>query len=158
MSDGALQTVVLEEAVEEAICRHGEEGYPAEVCGLLLGKIEEGRVGVMEAVRAKNVAEKGRQADRYEIDPKDVLAAMNAAAAKGLDVVGVYHSHPDHPAMASKTDTELAWEGWAYVIVSVVKGRAGVVHGWVLRGGTMEMLGMITWGMGPGSSGGRWGG
>jgi proteasome lid subunit RPN8/RPN11 len=132
--------------VEEAIARHGEEGYPGEACGLLLGRVEEGLVTVVEAVRGRNVCEKGREGDRYVVEPRDVLSAMKEAEKAGMEVVGVYHSHPDHPAAASRTDAELAWEGWAYVIVSVVRGKAGEIAAWALRGGgAMEPVGLVSW-------------
>ncbi len=143
-----LVTVVLQAGVEEAIGGHGVAAYPGECCGLLIGRVEEGRAVVVEAVRARNVCEKGREPDRYVVEPRDVLAALKAAAAKGLDVVGVYHSHPDHPAAASKMDADLAQPLWAYVIVSVVKARASELRAWTAGdpGTPMRELGVVSWG------------
>ena len=97
---------------------HGVEGYPHEICGMMLGRNGE----VTEAHRARNtIVERAR--DRYEIDPRDQIRIQRDADARGLDVVGYYHSHPDHPARASVFDTERAWAGYVYVIVAIEKGR-----------------------------------
>ncbi|HXL78906.1 MAG TPA: M67 family metallopeptidase [Candidatus Eisenbacteria bacterium] len=102
----------------EAIQAHGSEGYPDEVCGLMLGNDHV----VTDVRRARNlIVERSR--DRYEIDPLDQIRIQREADAAGLDVIGYYHSHPDHPAQASRFDTERAWAGYVYVIVSIEKGK-----------------------------------
>jgi len=101
-----------------AIQAHGAEGYPDEICGLMLGT---DRV-VTEVRRARNIIVE-RSRDRYEIDPLDQIRIQREADAAGLDIVGYYHSHPDHPAQASRFDTERAWAGYVYVIVSIEKGK-----------------------------------
>ena len=70
--------------------------------------------------------------DRYEMDPKALLAVEREAKAGGMSVMGVYHSHPDNPARPSATDLERAWPGYAYVIVSVRQGRAAEWGCWCL--------------------------
>jgi proteasome lid subunit RPN8/RPN11 len=102
----------------EAIEAHGAEGYPDEIYGLMLGT---DRV-VTEVRRARNIIVE-RSRDRYEIDPLDQIRIQREADAAGLDIVGYYHSHPDHPAQASRFDTERAWAGYVYVIVSIEKGK-----------------------------------
>jgi len=102
----------------EAIDAHGAEGYPDEICGLMLGT---DRV-VTEVRRARNIIVE-RSRDRYEIDPLDQIRIQREADAAGLDVIGYYHSHPDHPAQASRFDTERAWSGYVYVIVSIENGQ-----------------------------------
>ena len=103
-----------------AINAHAEDGYPHEVCGFLVGPRGGGRVN--EAVRATNlVVERAR--DRYEIDPRDMIRIQRRVDDEGLDLVGYYHSHPDHPARASVFDAERSWAGPVYVIVSCEKGR-----------------------------------
>src|SRR6476661_104539 len=77
---------------------------------------------VSEVRRARNIVVE-RARDRYEIDPRDHIRIQREADAAGLDIVGYYHSHPDHPAQASRFDTERAWAGYVYVIVSVEKGK-----------------------------------
>ncbi|GIW70679.1 MAG: hypothetical protein KatS3mg102_0221 [Planctomycetota bacterium] len=116
-----------------AIIEHAEEGYPAEVCGLLLGRQAEQGCTVECALRARNL-EPARARERYELDPRDYLRADEQARAQGLEIVGVYHSHPDHPARPSATDRERAWEGWRYLIVAVAAGRAQQVRAWRLAG------------------------
>ena len=100
---------------------HGAEGYPHEICGIMLGPRGEGRVS--EVRRARNIIVE-RARDRYEIDPRDHIRIQREADADGQDIVGYYHSHPDHPAQASRFDTERAWSGYVYLIVSVANGEA----------------------------------
>ncbi len=103
-----------------AVEAHAAEGYPYEVCGFLIGPL--GRRRITEARRAGNlVTERAR--DRYEIDPRDHIRVQKECDSKGLEVVGYYHSHPDHPAQASVFDAERAWAGPLYLIVSVSRGR-----------------------------------
>jgi proteasome lid subunit RPN8/RPN11 len=116
------------EAALEAVRAHAEEGYPDEVCGVLVGP--SGRNWVSEARRARNTIT-DRARDRYEIDPLDQIRIQRECDASGLDVLGYYHSHPDHPARPSVFDTERAWASTLYVIVSVVKGRQVDVGGFV---------------------------
>jgi len=104
----------------EAIRTHGAEGYPNEICGVMIGPHAEGSVTITR--RARNVIV-DRARDRYEIDPRDHMKIQREADAAGLDIVGYYHSHPDHPAQASRFDTERAWAGYVYLIVSVQAGR-----------------------------------
>ncbi len=77
---------------------------------------------VTDVRRARNIIVE-RSRDRYEIDPLDQIRIQREADAAGLDVIGYYHSHPDHPAQASRFDTERAWAGYVYVIVSIEKGK-----------------------------------
>ena len=104
----------------EAIEAHGAEGYPDEICGVMLGTLAD-RV-VTEVRRARNIIVE-RSRDRYEIDPRDHIRIQREADAKGMDIVGYYHSHPDHPAQASRFDTERAWAGYVYLIVAVHGGK-----------------------------------
>lgn len=99
---------------------HGAEGYPHEICGIMLGPRGEGRV--TEVRRARNIIVE-RARDRYEIDPRDHIRIQKEADAMGYDIVGYYHSHPDHPAQASRFDTERAWSGYVYLIVSIQEGK-----------------------------------
>jgi proteasome lid subunit RPN8/RPN11 len=112
----------------EAIREHGAEGYPHEICGIMLGPRGEGRVS--EVRRARNIIVE-RARDRYEIDPRDHIRIQREADAEGLDIVGYYHSHPDHPAQASRFDTERAWAGYVYVIVSIQNAKPVDQNGFV---------------------------
>jgi proteasome lid subunit RPN8/RPN11 len=107
---------------------HGAEGYPNEICGIMVGPRGEGRV--TEVRRARNTIV-DRSRDRYEIDPRDQIRIQREADADGLDIVGYYHSHPDHPAQASRFDTERAWAGYVYLIVSIENGKPVDANGFV---------------------------
>jgi proteasome lid subunit RPN8/RPN11 len=111
----------IEQPALEAIKAHGAEGYPHEICGIMLGPRGDGRV--TEVRRARNIIVE-RARDRYEIDPRDHIRIQKEADAMGFDIVGYYHSHPDHPAQASRFDTERAWAGYVYLIVSIEEGKA----------------------------------
>jgi proteasome lid subunit RPN8/RPN11 len=104
----------------DAIEAHGAEGYPDEICGVMLGP--QGERVVTEVRRARNIIVE-RSRDRYEIDPRDHIRIQRDADATGQDIVGYYHSHPDHPAQASRFDTERAWAAYVYVIVSIQGGK-----------------------------------
>jgi len=112
--------VKIAAAALEAIRSHGAEGYPHEICGILVGP--RGDRTATQAKRAKNIIVE-RARDRYEIDPRDHIRIQREADADGQDIVGYYHSHPDHPAHASRFDAERAWAGYVYVIVSVAQGK-----------------------------------
>src|SRR5271169_2550742 len=109
--------LVLPREVQEEIFAHARSGYPHEVCGVLLGKMHGIAPGerreAVSSFRAKNLNE-DRPHDRYLMDPSDMNAADVAARERGLEIVGFYHSHPDHPAVASKTDLENSspWGGY----------------------------------------------
>lgn len=115
---------MLPASVETRIRCWAREAYPAEGCGLLLGDRgeERGRVRVERAMRAVNLAAPVER-DRFEVDPGDHLRARLEARSEGLEVVGVWHSHPDRPAHPSQLDARGATRGWSHVIVSVWGGR-----------------------------------
>jgi proteasome lid subunit RPN8/RPN11 len=112
--------VKIQQDALDAIRSHGAEGYPHEICGIMIGP--RGGRTVTEVKRARNIVVE-RARDRYEIDPRDHIRIQREADAGGQDIVGYYHSHPDHPAQASRFDTERAWAGYVYVIVSVNQGK-----------------------------------
>ena len=120
----------------EKIRRHGEENYPHECCGALLGRDanSEGRPEreILELYPLVNRREDSPRT-RFSVAPGDVMDADRAAEARGLDVVGWYHSHPDHPARPSEYDREHAWPWYSYIIVSVTKGVAGEMTSWRLQ-------------------------
>ena len=114
-----------------AVNAHAEEGYPHEICGFLIGP--RGGSRVVRAVRARNTVVE-RAADRYEIDPRDMIRTQREADDAGEDILGYYHSHPDHPARASVFDTERAWAGPVYLIVSCEKGKVVDANAFVATG------------------------
>jgi len=117
----------------DAIRRHGADAYPEEGCGFLLGTVtDDGENRVSALHRAEN-REDERRTRRYELTADEYRAADTAAGEQGLDVVGVYHSHPDHPARPSETDLEEAtFPGYTYVIVSVHDGIPEALTAWAL--------------------------
>ncbi|MGH9579980.1 MAG: Mov34/MPN/PAD-1 family protein [Terriglobales bacterium] len=122
----------------EAIRRHGEETYPHECCGVLLGRIEGDERRVSATVRAGNTRQDSPQ-NRYQIDPRELVRIQGQARESGLDIVGFYHSHPDHPARWSRTDlAEAHWYGCSYVITSVEAGRAAATNSFALAGTAEE--------------------
>jgi proteasome lid subunit RPN8/RPN11 len=133
-----------------------EQAYPAECCGLLLGELqrEDGANTadtkvLLEVWETQNAWEKAladgslpdialstgqhlAKTERYWIDPKDLLTAQRSARDRGLSILGVYHSHPDHPAIPSECDRSLAWAEYSYIIVSVQQGVAQTIRCWSL--------------------------
>jgi proteasome lid subunit RPN8/RPN11 len=118
----------------EDLRRHGEETYPHESCGVLLGRLDGGRRRVTSVVRCGNTRDDSPH-NRYTIDPKDLLRIERQGRERGEDIVGFYHSHPDHPAQWSPTDlAEAHWTGCSYVITAVAKGRADLTRSFELQG------------------------
>lgn len=117
----------------DAIRRHGEETYPNEGCGILIGTIQGPTRTVRSTIRCNNIS--GSAQTRYDIDPRELIRAQREAHVRGLDVVGFYHSHPDHPARWSPTDLKQAhWIGCSYVITAIDNGIATGTSSFVLTG------------------------
>lgn len=126
-------SVHMEECVIDSIARHAEGGYPNEICGLLLGKDVDGRRVISNSIPVENTFEKGEQYHRFSITPQAMLAAEKLARLDRLDVVGVYHSHPNAPARPSEYDLDhAAWTSWTYLIVSVQDGNTADIRAWKL--------------------------
>src|SRR5687767_7065173 len=122
----------ISEELLEGIREHGKKAYPNECCGVLLGRIEDSRKSAVELRAMENTREDSPR-NRYLISSRELLEAEKAARARGLDIVGVYHSHPDHPARPSEFDREHAFPWYSYVIVSVQGGKAQDLTSWTLR-------------------------
>jgi proteasome lid subunit RPN8/RPN11 len=118
-----------------AVRQHGEQTYPNECCGVLLGQIEDdGTRIVTSAARCGNTRSDSPQ-NRYHIDPKELVRIQRAGRERGEDIIGFYHSHPDHPAQWSPTDlAEAHWFGCSYVITAVAKGNAAMTNSFELTG------------------------
>jgi len=115
--------------------KHGEETYPHECCGVLLGRFEDdGSKTVTQISRAGNTRDDSPH-NRYNIDPRELIRIQREGRERGEDIVGFYHSHPDHPAKWSSTDlAEAHWFGCSYVITSVEKGKAITTNAFELEG------------------------
>jgi proteasome lid subunit RPN8/RPN11 len=128
----------LTEEIYRELRQHGEETYPHECCGVLLGRAEEGVNDVHESVRAGNTRTDSAH-NRYHIAPQELVRIQRQGRERGLDIVGFYHSHPDHPAQWSATDfAEAHWIGCSYVITSVEQRRAITTNSFLLTGTTEE--------------------
>jgi proteasome lid subunit RPN8/RPN11 len=115
-------------SVDAAIRTHGREAFPHECCGALLG-----RDGVVQQAHAlPNTTEEGPRR-RFLVRPDDYRVAEQQAGAAGLDLLGFYHSHPDHPARPSQFDLDHAWPSFSYVIVSVMSGEDRLLTSWRLK-------------------------
>ena len=124
----------INDMVHTQLRKHGEETYPHECCGVLLGKALEGINEVEIAVRAGNTRTDSAH-NRYHIAPQELISIQRQARQSNLDIVGFYHSHPDHPAYWSATDLQEAhWLGCSYVITSVEKGVAKQTNSFFLAG------------------------
>jgi len=119
--------VTITAEVEQAIREHGEEAYPFECCGALVG---HGSV-VSHVLPLPNTTSEGPRR-RFLVNPDDYRAAETAAATRNAELLGFYHSHPDHPARPSQYDLDHAWPFFSYIIVSVMDGSAGDMTVWRL--------------------------
>jgi proteasome lid subunit RPN8/RPN11 len=126
----------IDQTCYDQLRRHGEETYPHECCGVLLGRVEDDDQRLVTSVaRAGNTRTDSPQ-NRYNIDPRELIAIQRQARERGLDIVGFYHSHPDHPARWSSTDlADAHWLGCSYVITRVEKGQAQETNSFLLLGG-----------------------
>jgi proteasome lid subunit RPN8/RPN11 len=115
----------------EKINQHARSSYPEECCGVLMGRVsaEEKTVEDVAAIDNARSEERNR---RFLITPDDYIRAEKDAKSKSLDILGFYHSHPDHPARPSQYDFDHAWPWFSYLIVSVEKGEPSVASSWVV--------------------------
>ena len=125
----ASTTLNIPTACQKAIQEQGEHGYPHEICGLLIGKINSQGWQVSEVRQVENLNQE-RAADRFELDPAAYQRIDRELRGSGNEIIGVYHSHPDCPAKPSPTDLGSAWEGFAYPIISICDGRAADLRCW----------------------------
>ena len=139
--DGNFMLYFPKEIYNEIIS-HAKESYPHEACGALVGE-QKSNIREREAEASKNIVRscrmentnKDRANDRYEINPKELLKIEREASSNGLEVIGFYHSHPDHPDRPSVFDRERAWPLYSYLIVSIHKGKDISVKSWTFEDG-----------------------
>ena len=133
-----MSKLIVPQDVYDALRAHGEETYPHECCGALLGRPDAEGWRVLEAIRAGNTRTDSAH-NRYNIAPVELVKIQRSARDKGLEIAGFYHSHPDHPAQWSQTDfAEAHWLGCSYVITAVAQGRAAATNAFLLAGATEE--------------------
>jgi proteasome lid subunit RPN8/RPN11 len=133
-----MSVLRLTGTVYEALRVHGEETYPHECCGALIGRSTPEGWQVEAAVRAGNTRTDSAH-NRYHIAPVELVKIEREARGRSLSIAGFYHSHPDHPAHWSPTDlAEAHWLGCSYVITSVAQGKAAVTNSFLLAGTSEE--------------------
>ena len=137
-------TIKLQPQHQQTIFTYAENTYPEECCGIILGHLADNTKTVVEiwptenAWNAQTAAElpegKGiiTKESRYAIAPRDMLKAQRAARDRTLSIIGIYHSHPNHPAIPSEMDRAIAWAVYSYIIVSVPQGKAADLRSWCL--------------------------
>ena len=123
--------LILTDEIASRIRAHGAETYPHECCGALLGRDSDDSREVADLLPLTNQRNDSPRS-RFSISPEDFRAAELAAGERGIELVGWYHSHPDHPALPSEYDREHAWPWYSYVIVSVAGGEPGAITSWRL--------------------------
>ncbi|ARV60465.1 hypothetical protein BZZ01_19120 [Nostocales cyanobacterium HT-58-2] len=128
----------------QTICTHAETTYPDECCGIIVGYLTSEGKTVVEIMPTENAWNAETAADfpgektslskrrRYAIAPLVMLQAQKEARDRKLDIIGIYHSHTDHPAIPSEFDRQCAWQEYSYIIVSVHSGKAGDMRSWIL--------------------------
>lgn len=116
---------------------HFEAGYPNEACGALVGRASDDAHEVLEFHGMRNTIT-DRPWDRYALDPLEQLRVQKDAEARGLEIIGFAHSHPDHPAVPSRFDADHGWPFYSYVVASVQKGALVQARSWRLKDKTFE--------------------
>jgi proteasome lid subunit RPN8/RPN11 len=125
----------LSRADYESLRRHGEETYPHECCGILLGHTDDGGARIVTSTARCGNTRTDSPQNRYNIDTRDYIRIQREGRERGEDIIGYYHSHPDHPARWSQTDlADAHWPGYSYVITSVEKGKAASTNSFELTG------------------------
>ncbi|GHV22955.1 hypothetical protein AGMMS49959_14740 [Planctomycetales bacterium] len=126
--------LTLSPEITAAICREAEAAYPNEGCGILLGTLidDDRRVGE-KILPIENRFDADEQFHRFRIEPEDIMRAEKTARQERRELLGFYHSHPDHPAQPSEYDRDHALPFYSYVIVAVEKGKSAAVNSWRLN-------------------------
>lgn len=126
--------LIIPTTIHDQIAAHGAASYPYEGCGLLLGLVEGGRIVVSDIRPLPNVwPVESERPERFRIAEDDWRDVELDAMSRGLDVVGIFHSHPDHPPVASPRDLAWAsWPGFSYLITQITGGQAGTSRSWQL--------------------------
>jgi proteasome lid subunit RPN8/RPN11 len=133
-----MSTLRLPQTVYDQIRAHGEQTYPHECCGALLGRFTPDGWTVEAAVPAGNTRTDSAH-NRYQISPLELVKIERDARRQGLGIAGFYHSHPDHPAQWSQTDfAEAHWLGCSYVITEIAQGKAAITNSFLLAGDSEE--------------------
>jgi len=125
----ATQTAIFHQNTFEDMQKIAQIGYPNEICGLLLGSIGTQAWNIQQVRQVPNINNE-RAADRFQLDPNGYQAIDREIRGTDIEIIGVFHSHPDCPAKPSPTDLDNAWEGFLYPIISVCDGKVAAIHCW----------------------------
>jgi proteasome lid subunit RPN8/RPN11 len=129
----------IKKSVYDHIIEHVKNAYPHECCGVLVGHIQGETKLALKSYPIENL-NRERARDRYNMDPVGFIKVEKQIAQEGLEIVGIYHSHPDHPPRPSKTDLEYAWAIYSYIIVAVAGGTQIEAKNWCLNDSGDEFL------------------
>lgn len=130
MTSGDVRLAVTADAAIRAL---GTAAYPDEGCGVMIGRFDAAGSEIVDVTSGTNL-NTDRSRDRYLLDPADIVRADRDARERGLDIVGFWHSHPDHPARPSQFDTDHAWVDYVYIIVNTTAAGAGELNAFTLTG------------------------
>jgi proteasome lid subunit RPN8/RPN11 len=128
-----MKKVHFSKVLYDQICSHGEGTYPYEGAGLMLGLEEEDGRYVKQLIFLENAKDRSEQHNRYLITAEDMLQAELKAAKQDLTILGIFHSHPDHPNLPSEYDREFAIPWYSYLITSINQGKASGSRSWRLE-------------------------
>lgn len=129
----------MKKDVYDQIIERVKDSYPHECCGVLVGHVQGETKLALESYPIENL-NRERARDRYNMDPVGLIKVEKQIALEGLEIVGIYHSHPDHPPRPSKTDLEYAWPIYSYMIVAVAHGTQIEAKNWYLNDTGNEFL------------------
>ena len=124
--------LILSRNLIDRIEKHAQNAYPEEGAGLLIGQVEGEKRRVQAVLELTNASQKESRRNRYLISPQDLLKGEKEASARRMDVLGVFHSHPDHPNQPSEFDRQWALPWFSYLITSVLAGKASGSRSWRL--------------------------
>jgi proteasome lid subunit RPN8/RPN11 len=133
MDEKAMGQLVVNPVHMARMVAHSQQAYPFEGCGMLLGRAVNGRKVVVDVFPTGNAREVEARHNRYLIPPEEMLQGELDAEERGLDVIGYFHSHPDHPARPSEFDRDHAWPWYSYLILAVCEGQVQASAAWQLR-------------------------
>lgn len=131
--------LLLQKDVYDQVVEHVKKSYPHECCGVLAGTIKGDVKHAVKAYSIKNLNQE-RAHDRYNMDPVGMIQVEKEVSSLGLEIVGIYHSHPDHPPRPSKTDFDYAWPVYSYIIFAVAKGAHIEACNWCLNDPATEFI------------------
>lgn len=131
--------LLMKKGVYDQVSAHVKKSYPHECCGVLAGTIKNDVKHAVKAYPVKNLNQE-RAHDRYNMDPVGMIQAEKEISSLKLEIVGIYHSHPDHPPRPSKTDFEFAWPVYSYIIFAIAKGEHIEACNWCLNDTATEFV------------------